>query len=776
MSDYLIDINQFTQGLQVLEDSTDAPIGSARKMENIMITDRGGIGPRPGISILGTYDSGATPTDGFYNFLKTGTQIEIPVKASNGILKYYHPTLLDWYQLKSGYTAGKEFGFKEYIISTQNEDYLFGGNTTENYFQWSGATDVTVGTYVSGTTLNVGTVLKSTIFESGTSGVDPLYSSTIGGSPTTTSFQPFGLPAGFLNWVGLFMSMTGGTQNGSVRQIISIDGDGTFHFSALAGAPAIGDSFQVLSSYTDGSNAFITDVTKTWVASQWNAFWIYITSGTLSGKIFLINGSGTHYIQFPSTTAPGSAVTYQIRMAKFPSSGNLTVGTTTVAYSALASSTSFTITDPGVGFAANTAVTVQPTEYPGAPKGNRLENHHNRMVVGNVQSGLSRDSSGNLQGSQSQATAYISNIASAADFTFSNPRNAGQGDIITFPYGGGNIQDIINFENSFAVFKKYAIDLVAYSTTDTTDLPSVTPLKQGYGSINHAIKGRDDIYFVTMDNQITSIGRVQLKDTVPQTTNIGLIIKRLLDTFDFTSVVGHEFAQRIIFSCKRASTDNNNNQLIIYNKQNKSFEGIWYLNANHFDLINGKLYAGDSVSPNVYQLFTSDHNDVRSSTVKFGIDCSWRSNWIHLVPRRSRFRVKPSQFAVMGLNTLGFEGYITDGTIITISVYKDFSDNAELQFNFGVEPTDEEFMQGDNLGAFLGANPLGLAPLGTISAPNPDGQRHFKFIIYFPDIYANYVSIGIDGTGRDQTWEMNRIGLGTEEEAMNSGDMIKSLT
>lgn len=701
MSDFLLDISDLAQGLQLLTDTTNAPIGSARVMSNMQITDRGGIGPRPGTSILGTWDSGTTGCDGFYNFLTASSGVEIPVKASNGVLKYYHPTLLDWAQIKSGYTVGKEFGFKEHNVNTDNQDYLYFCNAQENYSRWSGANTTTNGAFVSGTTLTVASTLKSITPENGTS--------------------------------------------------------------------------------TATSSTTITDSSKTWTTGStdaWKNFYVLITSGAQSGQVRLISAtSAANQITFAALPGdPGVGCTYQIRVLNFPPSGTLTVGTTTVVYSAIPTSTTFTITDPGVGLASGLGVTIQPTEYPANPRGNRLDNYLTRMIVGNVNSGVSRDSSGSYQGSQSNSSIYFSKQLDATDFTFSATRTTGQGGIAAIPSGGGGITDVSNFEDTFIVFKKYYIEQDKFKTTDTADLLDQTPLKQQFGSVGHVIKGRDDIYFVTADNQITSLGRVKLADTVPQTVNVGLIIKRLIDTFGFASVVGHEIAQRILFACTQSPTDTKNNQIIVYNKQSKSFEGIWYLNAAQFDLYQGRLYAADSFSPNVYQLFTADHNDVRNATTKFGITSSWKSNWLHLVPRRSRFRVKPSQFQIMGINALAFEGYITDGTVITFSLMKDFVDTPVLQFNFGVLPTDEAFMQGVELGAFLGANPLGLAPLGSISDPSPEGSRHFKFLIYFPDVYSNYISLGVDSSGVDLNYEINRFGLGTSEDTMQSVENIKSLT
>jgi hypothetical protein len=460
-------------------------------------------------------------------------------------------------------------------------------------------------------------------------------------------------------------------------------------------------------------------------------------------------------------------------MPKFPVSGNLTVGTTTVAYSAIPSSTTFTITDPLTGLADNSPVTVQPTEYPGAPRGNRLENHHTRMIVGGVQSGMSRDASGNLQGSQSTATVYVSKIRNATDFAFASPRIAGEGDIITAPYGGGNITDIVNFEDSFAVFKKSYIELDKYATNSTADIVDSNPLKTGFGAQGRVIKGKDDVYFVTADNQITSISRVQQKDTVPQSTNIGLTVKRLIDTYDFSNVHGDEFKQRLFFSCKAASDDNYNNRTIVYNRQTKSFEGIWLIGASGFIKSGGNFYYAESQGPNVWEMFTGV-NDIRGDN-EFGISANWLSNWMHVTPGPRGGRARANQFSVQSVNSLGFEGYIKDGTIINFSLYKDFSDTSVLSFPFGNSDEDLDFMTGGDLGSFLGSNPLGLTPLGSISEAGQDGYRHFKFIIYFPDIYSNYFSLGIQSAGLNQSYEITRIGLGTSEDALQSATSIKDI-
>ena len=60
VKDNFIDSERFKVGLYLLDDTTKAPFGSARIMRNMRITDRGGIAPRLGTSLLGTFNSSAS--------------------------------------------------------------------------------------------------------------------------------------------------------------------------------------------------------------------------------------------------------------------------------------------------------------------------------------------------------------------------------------------------------------------------------------------------------------------------------------------------------------------------------------------------------------------------------------------------------------------------------------------------------------------------------------------------------------------------------------------
>lgn len=687
LQERLLDISTFGYGLHLLEDSTKAPLGSARVMTNMMITDKGGISKRPGTGILGAPNASANATHGFYNYIKSNGAQEIPVKAYSTELEYYHPTLNVWTRLYNGYTANKEFGFKEHLVNTDNDDFLYFCNRYDNYSRWQGVTAVTNGVLAGGeTTVVVDSTLKTDTFDAGTAT----------GHATTT----------------------------------------------------------------------ITDSTKNWGTSQWVNFYVRITSGTQAGVISLISANTATQITFAAITDPG-ACTYEIRQLKFPVSGTLMINGNQLAYSAVPTDSSFT-TSAAAATPTNSPVTIIPTVYPANPRGNRLETHYTRMIVGNVRSGLSRDSGGALQGSSSAGSYYVSKVKNATDFTFSAARLAGEGDIVSTPYGGGDITDIVASEDKFYVFKPRYIEAASYSQ-DGNDLITRQQLKTGFGSINKAIKGRDDVYFITYDNQITSVGRVQLKDTFPQSANIGLIIKTLLDTLDFSAATGIEYKNRLFISCKASTSDANNNRVLVYNEQTKSFEGLWELQAGFFSIFKTNLHYASSQTPDVYQMFTGASDAIGSTS--YPISSTWKSNWMNLTPKR-RF-VPKSDFNQQSINAFAVEGYIRGGTTLTFELAKDLIDTAALSFTFG--GTETQFLDADNLFVFLGDRPLGTEPLASFSTPDVDGNIHFMFLVYFPDIYSNHFSINVMNSGTDQYFEIIRFGVATTQDTLFSPLKVKTI-
>jgi len=668
--------DNFKQGLHVLEDDSLAPLGSARKMQNCIISDRGGITPRPGTIVLGDYNDSDYAVRGLYNFRKSKSNPDILLKAYDDELEYFHPTLLEWAKLKDGFTQDQEMDFTYSLVNTDNDDFTYFNNRYEEYQRWSGALTQLSAALVGGElAVPVDTVLTTQVYESQTA---------TSNSTTTVT---------------------------------------------------------------------ITNEDIIWSTDMYKNFYIYFPS---SGKIRAITANTADTLTFTALLlAPGN-VAFEIRQLAFPLTGEIIYNGTSIEYTALDVATEFPVLSAHAAD-DNAPVAVIPTEYIAAPRGNRIDVLRGRVYVGRVRSAISRDSDGDLQGSTQAGSIFVSHLLDPTTFTFAAGRIAGEGDIINVAYGGGDITDIQGFEDQMAIYKEDYIELVKY-TEDVNDTALRTPLKTGVGSVGRVIKGTDDHYFMTKDKKYTSLGRVRLKDTTPQTENFAYPIKRLLDTYGNDNFNGIEYNNRLISSHKTEGTAQND-VMMIYNQKTKSFEGVWSLGANNFDVYTpsgastAELIYGESNGANTWKMFQSRKSDVRGTDV-LPYTAIWQSNFFNALPIKSNFQA---------LNSIAIEGYIAPNTTYTYKLFKDFE--TESSFSFDFSGLNDDLISGTkDIGKFFGGLPMGMQPMGTIGKLEDDGRRRFSFLIYFPYIYGQYFSSSFTSTGVDYDWEVIRIAYGLKED------------
>jgi len=171
------DMDKFNAGLVLLNDDSTAPVGSAREMTNVFITDRGGIAPRPGTLMLGERNPSASKGKGFFVFKKSFGAKELPMKAYGDEMEAYDPTA-GWYRVKNDFTPDQEFGFISSLVNTDNEDFAYFCNRYEPFQRWSGQVSLLTAPLAGGeTVLPVETTLEDDIF----------YEGVIGAAPTTTT-------------------------------------------------------------------------------------------------------------------------------------------------------------------------------------------------------------------------------------------------------------------------------------------------------------------------------------------------------------------------------------------------------------------------------------------------------------------------------------------------------------------------------------------------------------------------------------------------------------
>ncbi len=544
----------------------------------------------------------------------------------------------------------------------------------------------------------------------------------------------------YMRWRGNIAKLTASLSGGET----SVTVDSTLTSEIFYSGTATGNSATTIT--VSGAN---------WAVSQWVNLYVHIVG---TGKVRKITANTSDTLTFDTLGAGPGNVAFQIRKIAFPATGTLIYNNTEIAYTGIDTSTKFTVSSAHAA-PINTLLTNIPDEYPSAPRGNRFANYLTRIIVGNVRSGLARDSGGSLQGWTSAGSAFVSKQLNPFDFGYTATRVPGEGDVIATPYGGGDITDVVAQEDKFYIFKKDYIESDSYSQ-DANDLVIRDPLKAEVGSVGRVIKGPDDIYFVTKDNQITSIGRVQSKDLRPETENIGMPIKRLLDSYSFGQGFGIYFKNRIFIPTKSNADATNNDIVIVYNVIRKAFEGIWDIAAFGFTEFDGKLYYAESNGGNVYEMFT-ENSDFQGDD-KFNIPAEFATNFYNLAS---------SHGAYQAMNGVYVEGYIKANTEVTFKLYSDFSDEEFLSFNFA--GTEDAFVKAEGISAYLGGTPLGLRPFGTIGEAGNDGRRPFYFKLYFPFQYGRYFSFGFASDGDEYDYEISKFGFLMQESVSADYNKVK---
>jgi len=226
--DKIVDIADFSQGFWASIDTTKAPFGSLRKMRNAQVTEREGIGPRPGTLLLGTKNTSSYPIRGLHTFKKSFESNEILIKNYDDEMEGYSlgNTSAGWFRIKSGFTQDKEFGYAHSLFNTSNENYLIGGNRFDKFFAYTGAILQLNGALSGGeTALTVDTTLLADVYESQTATAN---------SATTLDVSTVVWAAS--QWINFYVRITSGAESGKIRKITANTAT-QITFDTLGGAP-----------------------------------------------------------------------------------------------------------------------------------------------------------------------------------------------------------------------------------------------------------------------------------------------------------------------------------------------------------------------------------------------------------------------------------------------------------------------------------------------------------------------------------------------------------
>lgn len=220
-------------------------------------------------------------------------------------------------------------------------------------------------------------------------------------------------------------------------------------------------------------------------------------------------------------------------------------------------------------------------------------------------------------------------VKGIANFAVSATRVAGEGFILS-QAAGADFQNLFSFNGNEYCMHKKATWRVAISNDDLDVTNLIYRSKIGIPNKRAACESGDGIYFIddTDENDVHfRILRIEQAGTevVPASISKQFKIADVkvgvdLNSYRFDLAASIEFGDYILFAC-RTSDSTTNNRVFLYNKINKATDVLNYY-VSCFAIYDGTLVAGDSVTDNVYTLFsgTDDNDSVISGYFESNLD------------------------------------------------------------------------------------------------------------------------------------------------------------
>ena len=204
---------------------------------------------------------------------------------------------------------------------------------------------------------------------------------------------------------------------------------------------------------------------------------------------------------------------------------------------------------------------------------------------------------------QADYTWEDSKVDSLADFRFSDPRVALEGFFLNQP-SGGDLQSVAFYQSDAYCLHETATWLAEVSSSDDAASNLIFRVNTGVENWRGAVADGDGIYFVDTSNpseprlKLLTLQRGGSERVEPLVVSFNVD----LSGFDFDETATFRWGDYILWAVK---TDGSafNNRLFTFNKQWKSIDVLDY-RVSVLDDYDGALWAGDSLSNNVYQLFT----------------------------------------------------------------------------------------------------------------------------------------------------------------------------
>lgn len=373
------------------------------------------------------------------------------------------------------------------------------------------------------------------------------------------------------------------------------------------------------------------------------------------------------------------------------------------------------------------------------PQGNIYLAANNRLFIAGI-------------ASTTQAV-YFSEYGDATNFvgaTLVTDSTATSPGIFNLGVGGGAVNGMVLDENSIYIFKRSTI----WRATLTDTIYTLTDLKpfDGKGQTIGAVSkdaiftGGNSVYFITPDNQIKSLERVETVD-YPQVVAISDIIKPTTDELNFDDAAGVVFGDKAYFSVRSSSDASVNDVVLIWNIKERFWDSPivgWNVSdwAVYDDTSSEELYFGSSNSYNLYKVINSPVDDI------FEVTANWRS-------KQFDFGLPHAQKEIMDMF---IEGYIAQNTTLTITLLLD-EDGFTQRFTTEIAGTDTDYIYDNTEYNVFGLSKFGSRRFGS----NEDQSGTNKFRVYlgkdFRAVPFYNAQVDFASDGENEQWEVLAFGM-----------------
>ncbi len=209
-----------------------------------------------------------------------------------------------------------------------------------------------------------------------------------------------------------------------------------------------------------------------------------------------------------------------------------------------------------------------------------------------------------------------STVGGIADFTKSATRVASEGFVMRQD-DGGILQNILSLGNQEYCIHENKTWVLTLTSDDTNATNLIYREKVGIPNKNAGVATGDGIYIINRgddrDYELQLIGYQEGSEKVlPKSISKQHIYRKKkvgidLSVYEFNKAFMFEWGDYILCTC-RTSISTENNRMIVYDKVKKSIDVMDYY-ASCLAEYSGTLIAGDSMTDNVYTLFSGWDDD-----------------------------------------------------------------------------------------------------------------------------------------------------------------------